>query len=85
MKPAPGWVPCNLRYPWIFRIFLKRAKSSMALTNPGNGIWLYSIALITALLTAFYMTRMLVLVFRLLLLKKMITATDMVKFMNHQV
>ena len=35
----------------------------MALTNPGNGIWLYSIGLITALLTAFYMTRMLVLIF----------------------
>jgi NADH-quinone oxidoreductase subunit L len=35
----------------------------MALTNPNNGIYLYSIALITALLTAFYMTRMMVLVF----------------------
>ena len=35
----------------------------MAFTNPGSGIWLYSVGLITALITAFYMTRMLVLVF----------------------
>ncbi|MBC7712103.1 MAG: NADH-quinone oxidoreductase subunit L [Rhizobacter sp.] len=49
--------------PGFSGFFSKDEILSMALTNPGNGIWLYSIALITALLTAFYMTRMLVLVF----------------------
>jgi NADH-quinone oxidoreductase subunit L len=49
--------------PGFSGFFSKDEILSMALTNPGNGVWLYSIALITALLTAFYMTRMLVLVF----------------------
>ena len=49
--------------PGFSGFFSKDEILTMALTNPGNGIWLYSVGLITALLTAFYMTRMLVLVF----------------------
>lgn len=49
--------------PGFSGFFSKDEILVMALTNPGNGIWLYSVALITALLTAFYMMRMLVLVF----------------------
>lgn len=49
--------------PGFSGFFSKDEILSMAFTNPGNGIFLYSIALISALLTAFYMTRMLVLVF----------------------
>jgi NADH-quinone oxidoreductase subunit L len=49
--------------PGFSGFFSKDEILSMALTNPGNGPWLYGIGLITALLTAFYMTRMLVLVF----------------------
>ena len=49
--------------PGFSGFFSKDEILVMALTNPGNGVWLYSIALITALLTAFYMMRMLVLVF----------------------
>ena len=49
--------------PGFSGFFSKDEILVMALTNPGNGVWLYSIALVTALLTAFYMMRMLVLVF----------------------
>lgn len=49
--------------PGFSGFFSKDEILVMALTNPGNGVWLYSVALITALLTAFYMMRMLVLVF----------------------
>ncbi|MBC7537731.1 MAG: NADH-quinone oxidoreductase subunit L [Bacteriovorax sp.] len=49
--------------PGFSGFFSKDEILSMAFTNPGNGIFLYSIGLISALLTAFYMTRMLVLVF----------------------
>jgi NADH-quinone oxidoreductase subunit L len=49
--------------PGFSGFFSKDEILVMALTNPGNGPWLYAIALITALLTAFYMTRMMVLVF----------------------
>lgn len=49
--------------PGFSGFFSKDEILVMALTNPGNGIMLYSIGLITALLTAFYMMRMLVLVF----------------------
>ncbi len=49
--------------PGFSGFFSKDEILSMAFTNPGNGIFLYSIALTSALLTAFYMTRMLVLVF----------------------
>lgn len=49
--------------PGFSGFFSKDEILTMALTNPGNGVWLYGIGLITALLTAFYMTRMLVLVF----------------------
>jgi NADH-quinone oxidoreductase subunit L len=49
--------------PGFSGFFSKDEILTMALTNPGNGVWLYSIGLITALLTAFYMMRMLVLVF----------------------
>jgi len=49
--------------PGFSGFFSKDEILSMALTNPGNGVWLYSVALLTALLTAFYMMRMLVLVF----------------------
>jgi NADH-quinone oxidoreductase subunit L len=49
--------------PGFSGFFSKDEILVMALTNPGNGPWLYGIGLITALLTAFYMTRMLVLVF----------------------
>lgn len=49
--------------PGFSGFFSKDEILVMALTNPGNGVMLYSVALITALLTAFYMMRMLVLVF----------------------
>lgn len=49
--------------PGFSGFFSKDEILSMAFTNPGNGIYLYSIGLLTALLTAFYMMRMLVLVF----------------------
>jgi NADH-quinone oxidoreductase subunit L len=49
--------------PGFSGFFSKDEILSMAFTNPGNGPLLYSIALGSALLTAFYMTRMLVLVF----------------------
>jgi NADH-quinone oxidoreductase subunit L len=49
--------------PGFSGFFSKDEILSMAFTNPGNGIYLYSVGLITALLTAFYMTRMLLLVF----------------------
>lgn len=49
--------------PGFSGFFSKDEILSMAFTNPGNGIYLYTIGLITALLTAFYMTRMLLLVF----------------------
>lgn len=49
--------------PGFSGFFSKDEILSMAFSNPGNGIILYSIALISALLTAFYMMRMLVLVF----------------------
>jgi NADH-quinone oxidoreductase subunit L len=49
--------------PGFSGFFSKDEILSMAFTNPCNGIFLYSIALLSALLTAFYMTRMLVLVF----------------------
>jgi NADH-quinone oxidoreductase subunit L len=49
--------------PGFSGFFSKDEILSMAFTNPGNGIYLYSIALLSALLTAFYMTRMFVLVF----------------------
>lgn len=49
--------------PGFSGFFSKDEILTMALTNPGNGVWLYSVGLITALLTAFYMMRMLVLVF----------------------
>ncbi len=49
--------------PGFSGFFSKDEILSMAFTNPGNGYFLYSIALLSALITAFYMTRMLVLVF----------------------
>jgi NADH-quinone oxidoreductase subunit L len=49
--------------PGFSGFFSKDEILVMALTNPGNGPWLYAIALVTALITAFYMTRMMVLVF----------------------
>jgi NADH-quinone oxidoreductase subunit L len=49
--------------PGFSGFFSKDEILSMAFTNPGNGIVLYSIGLLSALITAFYMTRMLVLVF----------------------
>ncbi len=49
--------------PGFSGFFSKDEILSMALMNQGNGIYLYSIGLITALLTAFYMTRMMLLVF----------------------
>jgi NADH-quinone oxidoreductase subunit L len=49
--------------PGFSGFFSKDEILSMAFTNPNNGIYLYSIGLITALLTAFYMTRMMLLVF----------------------
>jgi NADH-quinone oxidoreductase subunit L len=49
--------------PGFSGFFSKDEILSMAFTNPNNGIYLYVIGLITALLTAFYMTRMMVLVF----------------------
>lgn len=49
--------------PGFSGFFSKDEILVMALTNPGNGPWLYAIGLITALITAFYMTRMLLLVF----------------------
>lgn len=49
--------------PGFSGFFSKDEILVMALTNPGNGVWLYAVALLTALLTAFYMMRMLVLVF----------------------
>lgn len=49
--------------PGFSGFFSKDEILTMALTNPGNGIYLYSIGLISALLTAFYMMRMLLLVF----------------------
>lgn len=49
--------------PGFSGFFSKDEILSMAFTNPGNGIYLYSVGLISALLTAFYMTRMLLLVF----------------------
>lgn len=49
--------------PGFSGFFSKDEILSMAFNKPGNGIYLYSVALISALLTAFYMTRMLVLVF----------------------
>jgi NADH-quinone oxidoreductase subunit L len=49
--------------PGFCGFFSKDEILSMAFTNPGNGIFLYSVGLVSALLTAFYMTRMLVLVF----------------------
>ncbi|MGZ3856842.1 MAG: NADH-quinone oxidoreductase subunit L [Bacteriovorax sp.] len=49
--------------PGFSGFFSKDEILSMAFTNPGNGIFLYSVGLISALITAFYMTRMLVLVF----------------------
>jgi NADH-quinone oxidoreductase subunit L len=49
--------------PGFSGFFSKDEILSMAFTNPGNGIFLYSVGLVSALITAFYMTRMLVLVF----------------------
>lgn len=49
--------------PGFSGFFSKDEILSMAFTNQGNGIFLYSIGLVSALITAFYMTRMLVLVF----------------------
>ncbi len=49
--------------PGFSGFFSKDEILVMALTNPGNGYALYTVGLITALLTAFYMMRMLVLVF----------------------
>lgn len=49
--------------PGFSGFFSKDEILSMAYTNQGNGIYLYAIGLLTALLTAFYMTRMMVLVF----------------------
>lgn len=49
--------------PGFSGFFSKDEILSMALTKPDNGIFLYAIALVSALLTAFYMMRMLVLVF----------------------
>ncbi len=49
--------------PGFSGFFSKDEILTMALTNPGNGVWLYSVALVTALLTSFYMMRMYVLVF----------------------
>lgn len=49
--------------PGFSGFFSKDEILTMAFTNPGNGIFLYSVGLLSALLTAFYMTRMLCLVF----------------------
>ncbi len=49
--------------PGFSGFFSKDEILSMAFSNPGNGIFLYVVGLISALITAFYMTRMLVLVF----------------------
>ena len=49
--------------PGFSGFFSKDEILSMAYTNSGNGIYLYAIGLTSALLTAFYMTRMMVLVF----------------------
>lgn len=49
--------------PGFSGFFSKDEILSMAYTNQGNGIYLYAIGLLTALLTAFYMTRMMLLVF----------------------
>ena len=49
--------------PGFSGFFSKDEILSMAFTNPNNGIYLYSIGLLTALITAFYMTRMMLLVF----------------------
>jgi len=49
--------------PGFSGFFSKDEILVMAYTNPGNGYFLYAIGLVTALLTAFYMTRMLLLVF----------------------
>jgi NADH-quinone oxidoreductase subunit L len=49
--------------PGFSGFFSKDEILSMAYTNPGNGIYLYAVGFVSALLTAFYMTRMLLLVF----------------------
>lgn len=49
--------------PGFSGFFSKDEILSMAFTNPNNGIYFYSIGLVTALITAFYMTRMMLLVF----------------------
>lgn len=49
--------------PGFSGFFSKDEILVMALTTPGAGPWLYGVAFLTALLTAFYMMRMLVLVF----------------------
>jgi NADH-quinone oxidoreductase subunit L len=49
--------------PGFSGFFSKDEILSMAYTNVGNGYYLYAIGLFSALLTAFYMTRMMVLVF----------------------
>ena len=49
--------------PGFSGFFSKDEILSMAISNPGNGYYLYAIGLLTALLTAFYMTRMMLLVF----------------------
>jgi NADH-quinone oxidoreductase subunit L len=49
--------------PGFSGFFSKDEILSMAFTNNGNGYYLYTVGLITALLTAFYMTRMMLLVF----------------------
>lgn len=49
--------------PGFSGFFSKDEILSMAFTNVGNGYYLYAVGLITALLTAFYMTRMMLLVF----------------------
>jgi len=49
--------------PGFAGFFSKDEILTMALMNNGNGVYLYAIGLVTALLTAFYMTRMMLLVF----------------------
>lgn len=49
--------------PGFSGFFSKDEILSMAYTNNGNGYYLYAVGLVTALLTAFYMTRMMLLVF----------------------
>ncbi len=49
--------------PGFSGFFSKDEILSMAYTNPGNGIYLYAVGFVSALLTAFYMTRMMLLVF----------------------